>query len=413
MPDTRKGRATRARILDAAWQLSDARGAEGILGGVTLREIASAVDMSASAVGYHFPTTESLAVAMVQHLTQEISPLSIDAIDALVDYAESDGFVNAARLAAQFNWAVLTTAEELTFERRLMRCYGAAPSHEGIRRILADAVDDWVSEIADTYGRTAELLHLRPIEPFELVEVARAVSALTEGLLQFWMLDPEAVRTGLVEDVVVALASAAVIPAEREVALAERAAEVPGGLPGGPPDPEVVLQFAAQAAPLFARGVEHVTLTEAARLIGIEPGDVAERFGSVHAVAALSFGRHVRAVTAAIDRRRSAGAAVSLTDGVYELARCAVGDPHCALALAHQRHNAAAGVPQTVDARELVPLGSVIAEPLSELVTVAPVEIDDLGDLVVDTVLVQAATRPRTPIATITETALRLVPVDF
>ena len=285
---------------------------------------------------------------MVEHLTQEISPLSIDAIDALVDYAESDGFVNAARLAAQFNWAVLTTAEEVdlrTTAHAVLR-RGAVPRRDppdpgGGRRRL---------------GRR-DRRHLRSdrgAAPPPTHRTVRAGRDRTCGLgpdrRPAPVLDAAirtSVRTGLVEDVVVALASAAVIPAEREVALAERAAEVPGGLPGGPPDPEVVLQFAAQAAPLFARGVEHVTLTEAARHIGIEPGDVAERFGSVHAVAALSFGRHVRAVTAAVDRRRSAGAAVSLTDGVYELARCAVGDPHCALALAHQRHNVAAGVPQT------------------------------------------------------------------
>ncbi len=413
MPDTPKGRATRARILDAAWELSDARGAEAILGGVTLRELAAAVDMAPSAIGYHFPTTESLAVAMVQHLLAGMSPLSIDAIDALVDYAESDGFVSAARLAARFNWQVLTSPDEVTFERRLMRCYGSAPSHDGIRRILAAAVDGWVGEIADTYGRTAELLGLRPIEPFDVREVARAVSAMTEGLLQYWMLDPTAVRGDLAEDVVVALASAAVIPAEREVALAERAAETPGGAPGAPPEPAVGLRLAAAAAPLFSSGVGHVTLTEAARQMGIEPGEAAERFGSVQLVAAMSFGRHLALVESSVDRRRTVAPAVSLTDGVYELARCALADPHCALALAHERQRAALGVPPERDVRRLVPLTSVVACPLGELLDVPTADVTELGDLVVDTVLTQAATRSRAPIASITATALRLVPANF
>ena len=54
MADTPKGRATRARILDAAWDLSDARGAEVILGGVTLREIA--------ARGGHDPVRDHLSL---------------------------------------------------------------------------------------------------------------------------------------------------------------------------------------------------------------------------------------------------------------------------------------------------------------------------------------------------------------
>jgi AcrR family transcriptional regulator len=416
MADTPKGRATRARILDAAWQLSDARGAEGILGGVTLREIAAAVDMAPSAVAYHFPTTENLAVAMTAHLLDGLSPATIDAIDALVDYAESDGFANAARLAAQLNWQALTSPGEVTFERRLVRCYGAAPSHDGIRRMLADAVEGWVDEIAETYGRTAELLHLRPIEPFQLVEIARAMSALTEGLLQFWMLNPDAVRTDLVEDVVVALASAAVIPGEREVALEERAAGIPGGLPGEPPDATADLKMAERAAPLFAAGVEHVTFTEAARRIGIDPGEAADRFGSVPLLAAMSFGRHVPVVAESVDRRRDAGPAVSLTDGVYELGRCALADRHTAVALLHERHRAAVAVPAPPperDVRELVALTPLFAEPLGQLLQGSQSEAIELADLLTDSVLCQAATRPRTPVANITETALRLVPFEF
>jgi hypothetical protein len=145
--------------------------------------------------------------------------------------------------------------------------------------------------------------------------------------------------------------------------------------------------------------------------MGIEPQEAADRFGSLPRLAALSFGRHVPVVGEAVARRRRAGASVSLADGVYELGRCAQADRHCALALLHERQRAAVvSVEAAGDVRQLVPLTTLLAEPLTEVIGRSERTGAELADLVVDTVLGYAATRPRTPIGTITETALRLLP---
>lgn len=418
MADTPKGRATRRRILDAAWELADARGVELILGGVTLREIAAAVDMAPSAVTYHFPTMSDLALGMVAHLVHGISPLPVAAVDAMLDQVDDDGPVAAVRHAAELNWQLLTSPDEVAFERRLVRCYAAANDDETVTALLAELVANWVADLTLAYERALGRQGLTLIEPFETADLARAMSGMADGLLHHWMCDPTAVRADLLADVAVGLMSSIVAPTHQQVTLDEVSATLSAARPGAL-GPEELVERAAPASALFVDGIDAVTLTEAARHLEMDTVEVATTFGSVARLAATSFGRHLPAVEDAVSRRGDAGAAVALTDGVYELARCALSDRHCALALAHERHRAyAAATPGASSAApmailELVPVGPVLAVPLGELLDRPPTESIDLADLVVDSVLTHAATRPRTPPAGVTETALRLVPADF
>jgi AcrR family transcriptional regulator len=419
MADTPKGRATRARILDAAWQLSDAKGADVILGGVTLREIAAAVDMTPSAVAYHFPTMRELSVAMVQRLADSVSLLPIEAVDELLARASDGGLAAVIRLAAQSNWDILTEPYEVDFERRLTRCYAATgdnPDSPEIKRLIGAMTSAWISDVALVYRRTAEEMGLQPIEPFTFDDLARGAAAITEGLVYHWMCEPGAVRHDLAADLLVALVSTLMVPTPHTMTLAERAGDLPGRPQVARSAPDGDLDLAARAAPLFASGIEDVTLTEAGRLLGISTEETSDRFGSVPLLAALSFGRHVPVVAESVERRRAAGPAVSLTDGVYELGRCALADRHTAMALLHERHRAAAAEPDRPparDVRQMVALSPLLADPLGKLLDGSPSDVVEVADLLTESVLCQAATRPRTPVATITETALRLVPVDF
>ncbi len=417
MADTPKGRATRARILDAAWDLSDARGAEVILGGVTLREIAAAVDMTPSAITYHFPTMRSLAVAMVEHLADGVSLIPLEAVDQLLARASEGGLAAMVRLAAQTNWDLLTEQSEVDFERRLTRCYAATgdnPDRAEIQRLIGSMTSSWIGFIAMTYRRTAEELGLQPVEPFTFDDLARGAAAVSEGLLYHWMCSPSEVRHDLAADLLVAMVSALVVPAPRSVDLAEVSAELPRPSATTHDDTAADLRLAELAAPLFGAGVDSVSLTEAGRLLEIDPQETATRFGSVSVLAALSFGRHLPTVRDAVERRRDVGPAVSLTDGVYELGRCVLSDRHCALALLHERQRTAAGgTSGRHDVRAAVPIGPSLAEPLQQLLDASDGEAVDLADLVVDHVLGHGATRPRTPVMTLTASALRLVPHDF
>lgn len=416
MASTPKGAATRRRIVEAAWELSDARGAEAILAGVTLREIATAADMTPSAITYHFPTMQSLGLAMVEHLADSgAATIPIDMVDELLDQVLEDGMVAASRRAAQVNWELLTSEPEVLFERRFTRCYAIAATSPEVRELMRRIVAAWMADLTVIYERTAERLQLSIVEPLELSEMARAIAAMADGLLHNWMCDPDSVRPDLMADMVEAIASSVLVPSARDVTLAEVSAGLPTSTSTAAPDDGDVAAAAAVAS-LFAGGVAEVTLTEVARAMGCGPEEVVERFGSVNGVAALSFGRHVAPVAEAVERRREVPAAVRLTDGVYELTRCAQGDPHCAVALLQERHRSAIQ-PATAspgrDPRASAQFAAVLLPPLRAVLDRPEAELVDLAELIVDTTLGHGTTHPRTPPASITDVVLRLVPVEL
>lgn len=415
MGTTRKGEETRRRILAAAWDLSDARGAEALLGGVTLRELAAASGLSASAITYHFPTMADLGVAMAQHLLSNVSPLPVGVVDELLDQTADQGLLGPARAAASINWAVLTSPEEVLFDRRLLRCYAIAAEEPEVREAVATLMRSWVTDMALVYRRTAERLRLRPVEPFDLDELALALAALAEGLLHHWMSDHERVRPDLLADIVVALVSVLIVPLDQDIELAEVSATMPKAVTDvSAPDGTELAQLATSAGSsgLFDRGLGGVTLTESARALGVATEQLVVGFGSVRRLAACSFARHVEPVRAAIERRPAAGDHISLTDGVYELVRCARADRHAALALLHERQLAHQGVDgdSGPDVLAAVPLDDLFATPVATGTGAAEASARELATLLIDTVLAQAATRHNATLADLTETALRLLP---
>jgi AcrR family transcriptional regulator len=412
-----KGAATRRRILEAAWEASDQRATDVILAGLSVRDVAAAAGTSPSTVLYHFPTMRALALAMVDHLADTTSLLPLEVVEVMLDRAEPEGPIAIIQSAAAGNWDLLNTPDELVYERRLCRCYAATrtgPDAEAIRRRLDEVISGWIHDIAVVYELAAERAGLRLVDPFDFEDLARVLAGLTEGLLFQSLACSDAVGRDLVVGAVVALVSSVVAPAPQPVALAERALVLGSGRVGDEADTVSRLRDAVAVAHLFTDGWESVTLTRCAHALGHTPQEVAERHGTVRRLAATSFARHLPAVAEAVDRRAERGPAVSLADGVHELARAAVADRHCALALLHERQSAqmTPGVEDSGhDVRSLVPLGATLAAVVAghaglERATQAA----ELADLVVDTVLALGATRPRTPLNRITEMALRLVP---
>jgi AcrR family transcriptional regulator len=411
-----KGASTRKRILEAAWRVSDARGAESVLGGASLREVAGAAGLSPSAVLYHYSSMSDLAVAMVEELADSVSSLPVEVVDEMLDRAVDDGPAAAIRLAAQGNWDLLNTPEELTWERRLARCYGATGEGAGtgqVRDALARLTRSYIGDLELVYRRTVDRLGLHLVEPFDVAEAARAAAAVSEGLLYHVLCDPDAVRPDLVADVLVAFVSAIAVPQPGPVHLAEVASSLDRAVEAavvgeGATD----LVTAGGLGPLFADGIDTITFTQVARELACRPDEVVLRFGSLRRLAAMSFHRHVGEIDRAARRRAEQGTEVALADGLHELARAASSDRHCALALLHERQHAQLrrGEDPVGDIRTLVPLGAPIALELWDLVPGPPSARSDLAELLVDTVLGYAATHPRATLNTVTSTALRLLP---
>ncbi len=406
MTGTPKGEATRRRILEAAWALSEQKGAEALLGGVTLRELAAAVDLTPSAISYHFPTMRELGLAMVRYLDDDDSAIPIEVVDELLRSACDDGLAAAAHAAASMNWAAVTSPGQVKLEQRILRSIAIAPDDEVARPLVKEILERWTASLGGIYARTLEVSDRQLVEPFELVEVTEVIEAIAEGLLHRWMVDKERIRPDLAADMIVGLLTVITTPKQSPTALGELSA----GL-----DPDRFRtdgsesELAERAASMFHDGFEDVTLTQIAVHLGIDLADLTPWAVTVRHLAARSFARHVPQITLAFGRRQEKGPEVVLTDGVYELARCTSADPHCALALLHERQSAAMNSPaRELDMRLLVPLGALFEDAVGDL-TDLPGDAA-VADLLIDTVLGQGATRQRTPPAELTSLALRFLP---
>ena len=158
---------------------------------------------------------------------------------------------------------------------------------------------------------------------------------------------------------------------------------------------------------------DDVTMTEVARTMGRPVRDVANRFGTVRRVAAVSFFRHVEAVEEAAIRRAHVDPLLGVVDLMCELARRAQADRQCARALLAERLGAELVAPKVSaidDVRFQVPIGPILyaaAEPVTDL---SPDGLYEVTALMIDTLLGFAMTRPEVAPAHIADVVMRLLP---
>jgi AcrR family transcriptional regulator len=415
---TRKGEAARERIIAAAWDAVDDTGVEQLLAGVSLRQVAERAGVSPSSVTYHFESMPALADAMAQWLLAQLQDFPVDAVEQLL-LAERGSLADAIRSACELNWNRLTSEEQQRYMRRLMRLFaGTGSTVDGARLSELLRSRYWgrfVPDVEELYDRILSQLGLRWREPFDAGVLARAGAG---WWIQQWMVD-RSLRARTYADVLVALVSAATVPAdhageiaELELALPEIFREVGADHRDAVDFPERH-QLAARAAPLFDDDFDDVTLTDVARAMGLPVREVSTRFGSVRRVAALAFARHLPAVDEAGARRTHLDPMVGLADLLCELARRAQSDRQCARALLAERIGAQLDAPQAVevdDIRISVPLGPLLFEVARPVTDLGPEQLYDVAALMVDTALDYAMTRPDAAPAAVADLVLRLLP---
>jgi AcrR family transcriptional regulator len=416
---TAKGEETRRRIVWAAWELTSRCGAEQLLGGLSLRDVAAEAGMSPSALTYHFPTMRDLAMGMVDELVQSHGPQAQESVEAPFVGVEAKSMAETVSEAAAANWAVITTPDEVEFERRFARCLAATGSEADGNEValrLAGFHRSWVEEMSAIYEDAAASASLRLVDPFTFQELAAILTAVFEGLQRHWMSDSRLVRDRLVAEAAVAIASVMLVPSGQVVALGEVSAGLPrGDLDPGAEELDPGVAAAVGVAGLFSGGVEGVTLTEVAEALEWHPDEVLARLGPVRRVAALCFARHVGGIEAAASRRRDADPALALGDALFELARCVKGDRWCALALLFERLETRAGVvsdPTREAMSQSVPLTRMFRALLEELddgsVGGGSLGVGDSAELMVDTVLSCGASPTSLALSSVVEAALRI-----
>jgi AcrR family transcriptional regulator len=415
---TRRGELARSRIMEATRTALSERGAEQLLGGLSLREIARAAGMSPATVTYHFPTMRELAIALVEDQFTGLPSLPVDAIASALELAQREGLGAMARAAAQTNWEWLTTPEELRFSMEELRALAASggPDGDALRQPIQGGYDGWIAELTELYRRTADTLGLEFRGGFTPEEMTRIVMAVVSGLVWQRLVDPEAVRADLAADAVVTVVSAVFVARETpssvtelEVETNQRSRRIPSLTPA---EHLEAAQAASTISECFREGVDGIPMTKVAAELGTSPERAVEWFGTVRRAAALSFSRHVERVDDAMRRRRDIGPEVSLADALCELARCVHGDPHAARALVDERLDAEqirGADLRPDDIRLLVPLGASIVTPL-EAVLDDPVTVVDLAATMLDVLIGLALARPGWSASRLADMVMRLLP---
>lgn len=130
----------RGELLEA---LIEAFAAGGI-GARSLREVAEAVGTSHRMLLHHFGSRGELLLAIVEEVERRQKAMLTDLPDDPAD-------------AVAAMWADLRRPELRPFERLFFECYArAAQGEPPFDRLLPDAVDGWLAEVAERTGGTVD-----------------------------------------------------------------------------------------------------------------------------------------------------------------------------------------------------------------------------------------------------------------
>lgn len=171
------GDAARERILDAATAAFSARGYRG----ASLAEVSRAVDMTQQGVLYHFPNKTSLLLAVLDERDQRgmqawptgkklVGTRVLDAWDANVEHNTS-------------HYGLVRLAHVLSAE--------AAGADHPAREYYLDHFDIGRDMLVAGFHSGVEAGELRGDINYEMV--ARQVIAMSEGLENQWLIDPDGI----------------------------------------------------------------------------------------------------------------------------------------------------------------------------------------------------------------------------
>lgn len=409
----------RAAIIEATWRELDGLDASQLVAGLSLRRIADAAGVSPGTVRYHFPTMRDLGLAMADGLLAGMSLVPIEETAEGLALLATEGLATASRTAAQTNWDILSVPEEREFEGRVRRlvdiAFGDGPDAEHMRQVLRTGywgafrpdVDTMLQVTLDGSGRAT-------VDPFTVRDMSIITGALSTALLIEDVCQPGEVRPDLYADAVVALVRGFTIPVTRSRSIAEIAAEMHADLPGGRGSRSAYIELTWAAAPLFSDGFDDVGFAAVLQVAGsgLTIESVVEAFGTVRAVAATSFSRHLDDIAEAAVRRRGHSAEIAVADVIHELVRRAQAEPWVVLALLQERMDAVIRFGDRVgadDIRALVPLDLLVRDALVAVrPELAEGDLVVLASIIVDAALSQAASMPGAALASITARVLPL-----
>ncbi len=432
----------RDELLRAGWELIDELPLGKIFAGVSSAAVAERAGVTTGSFFHHFSGQAAFADAMVWSLL-DATPDPDDTLQEFVDALDHLDLTEVLRSSMLLVWEQFTTDPELAvIGRRQMHLWSHKDAELGsatnsiatvgdvLRECYLDAEGDGERIWAEVLRRTDRIM----VEPFTVNRVVVGLSALFQGLLQRHAVDSSQVDPSLFADLASVLIATLTQPAggRRSVGDIAQLRDVGDEVDEAHLSPQARVgatrraasrrRISAAAAGLFTASWEEVTVGELAGRSKVSPQTVLNAFGSVRAVAAATFERHINqlgdlAAVSQLPDGSQPQPAERLAITLARVAEVAAAEPGATRALLDERLAAqAVHLTLTSDLRasdrsafaidEFVPLDEVITHLVEPYRT--PSDPDDIVRVIVDLTLQRAiAGAPPHEAAAL---ALRLLP---
>ncbi len=375
----------REALIDAGVDLLCRQRFQDLLATVETRAIAEEAGVTTGSFFHHFRNrahfAQVVADRFVEEWTGRVTRLSGHAKTAVIDSG-----LRGLRPAAAAEWAGLAdSGHRETLQHLLWSARDHVLCDETSRtagELLADGYRMLTDTVVPTYRRGITTMGREMMPPFTTRDLAVLMAALGEGLQMRAAVDPEGMRDDLYVDAVsvflLGLTRPRVQPDDDtppvDLASLEARFQVqpPPDEPGE--DPVATWRHIVDAAAhLFTdRSPSDVRMAEVAAAAGVTPAVVVRQLGTVHAVAALGFGRHLPELEAIAaqpvgDGEDPLGRVEQLLTRYVELVRTHRGAAEAMVTELMAEMRPAPGTERPHSFREHVPLPALLRDPIREL----------------------------------------------
>jgi AcrR family transcriptional regulator len=290
----------RKQLLDAATQLIAEASFQDLLGAITVEQVTERAGVTSGSFFHHFRNRERFAEAVADRLVEDWARQNAE-FAALIDDIDTTTVTSEAiHTAAVRDWEIIDSNYVAERESLLWATH-RRPISTGTARTGADLLADLYRELLDAtvphYRRLIIGMGREMLPPFTPEDLSVALTALVEGLHVRHCVDPEHTSAELFGDLVLALLLGTTRPRTEQTHLHELQQALTADAPSAPATTETDdwwSRVTDAAVPLFeSRHPDKVKMAEIAAAAGLSASRIYHRFGSVRAVAAATFARHL------------------------------------------------------------------------------------------------------------------------
>ena len=419
----------RARLVRAGLEVIDELPLPKVLAGATTAAVAERAGVTTGSFFHHFRSAAEFADAIVLSLIdppQDVAEV-VDEVNASLQHIDLFDMIESS---VQDTWQIFVSSEEIRQQYRVQmhlwahsRCELSEPHdgyctvgdvlRENFRLRQEEATTIWRELLARTDRAVAP--------PFDLDRLATVLIALFQGLVIRREIDPDAVDDALLGEAVRAVAATLTVPRGSRIRLSDLTAPMreesglsPQARTGVRRRRETRARITAATQDLFTAGWESVSASEVAETAGVSPQTVLNVFGSVRAVAATCFARHVAGIREVATRSDGPDDPLErLRRTLVRLAEAVAADPQPARALLGERLETISRMGDEFDQFDIrveVPLADSLLYSLERL-DLGPTEPISLAATMINFVLAQGLRGP-TRVPETVDMAMRLLPPE-